>query len=356
MKKNVWLFLIALSFLGCEEESEFIARFQTGWELSVQDVSSVKLEVVYARLLDDGSSTVFLSEDRTDQINRKLFAVKINADGTQRTVKDLGTGVFLSAAVEQGDALFVVLSSFANSNSFERVNLDANLNIQRQAFQVSRPATFHSINFTSTHYFISEYEPPFPGIRVRQFTYGNVAGWSQRFSQPQIKPFPWALGDDLVFYRTNSDDSVALTTVSATSGALKWSNQYVPGVLSNQLPDDRAFVPVYNNGLWLSDFSFKTRELRSAAVSTQDGRVVSERAVAIPTDLESAFPVGELRDGGLLVIGFSPTGTTVLKTDRQGNVGWRGNFVPNGRAVLGGNGQLLVATPVKVYRLDPVVE
>jgi hypothetical protein len=357
MKNFALVVLAAALFLGCDEgDPEFVERFQTGWEVSVQDVSSVKLSVAYARLHGDGSATVLLTEDRADQINRKLAAVRISADGTQRTSKDLGTGVFLSAAVDQDEALFLILSSYANSNTFERVIMDANLNLQRQVFQISRPATFHSINFTSTHYFISEYETPFPGIRVRQFSYNNVAGWSQRFSQPQIKPFPWALGDDLLFYRTNGDDSVALTSVSATSGAVAWNNQYVPGALSNQLPPDRTFGPVYNNGLWLSDFSFTSRELRSAAVSMQDGRVLSERAVAIPNDLESVFPVGELSDGGQVVIGYNPTGTSVLKTDRQGNVGWRGNFVPNGRAVLGGNEQLLVATPVKVYRLDPVVE
>ncbi len=352
------IFTTALVWSSCDDDVELISRYQQTWEVAVNDITLSPLTVWAGTLQADGTTTVLLTEQRTSSVDQKIWVVRIDATGGQRTVKEIGAGVFLMDVTAQSNGgIFAVLQNATTGGRFERVSIDPALNVQRIEFQINLPSTFHDLTFTPNHYFISEYLSGSAGIRVRQFTYEHAAGWNQTLTKEQIKPFPVPFGDDLIFYRTDSENFLGLTSIIAATGAERWNTNYIPGVLANRLPPGWMFSPFFSRDeLLLANFNLNTRQFVAAKVNTSDGSISEERTVAIPPDLDAANPVSLLSDGGLLVVCNTITGTSVLKTDRQGNIGWRGNFVPNGRVFARANGPLVVATPQKIYMLEPVVE
>jgi len=353
MKMREVIIVCGLLLVGCSDEPASISKFEMAWEASVSDLANSPLQVVSTNSNSDGSFIVVYGFVTGQQY---LF-VKFSADGKTRTTFLTPSGNYMAGLNSMPDGGYnVVLNPVDNQNSFTRLRVDSNLQVQQQSFQINRPATFHILNFSTENYFLSVFESPFPGIRVRQFSYDNVAGWNQRFTQPHIKPFPDLLGDNLIFFRTNSMDSVGISAVAGSTGTLRWTTSYVPGALEGRLTGQRMFLAFTKNGfLFLSDFNTDRQELTSAVVNPLDGSVTDEYLVAMPDDLNSADPFARLPDNGLLIGCISNSSTSILSTDKQGNIGWRGDFAANANAFLSADQKLLVAEPTKVYLLNLVV-
>ncbi len=353
MKKviTIW-FLFLLS--GCSDETVFISGFELAWEKSIADLTTSQLQIISGNSGSDGSFIAVYRIESGQQAPEYLF-IRFSADGKTRSTYQTPGNYLTELQSQPHGGFLVVLRSETDQNSFTQLLIDADLQVQQKSFQLSLPNTFHSLNFTTTHYFISEYEEPYPGVRIRKFKLDQSLEWSKRFTEPFIKPFPWLVENNLMIYRTNNEDSVAITSINATTGNITWSKYYQPGVLEDQLPSNGIFLPCFGcNNLNLTAYNYNNKKMVVAFLNATKGSVGRIISITLPDDIDGAYPSGLLSDGGAVLNSNHVGGTTVMKTDSKGNIGWRGNFVPGGRVFIADDQQLFVATPGIVYKLNPV--
>lgn len=351
-------FIIGFSVLiRCtqEEENILIKGYDLLWKKNISDLSDNPMIVVKTHLYSDGILVgVFTNGDETS-ISSSYLVVTFSSTGSIIGIFETPKhDVLLSATITKDDELMLLLLSNSDPNIIKQILVDKLSNIDEKVFTIDRPNTFHSLSFSEQNVFICQYEAPYPGIRIKAYNYDQQLEWSNRIESKFIKPFPYMIGDDLLFYRSNNLDSVGITKVSGYTGEIEWESYYQPGLTSSLV---NLGISILDQGeLYLSYYENENNKRKGffLQISPETGVKIRLTKISLPADVRDIVPVGATIDNGYLFYSDDGVLTKVLKLDSKGNVGWVGTFISGGK-VNSNDVNLSIVTPEIIYMLKPTM-
>lgn len=347
-------------FFGCQDnEVSFVRNYTSEWQLDVaskfienKNLPVNRPQTVQFKVVPDGSLIIIFSR-LVSETQSEYFITKVNSEGVITKTIDLPAGYFMASIIDgiDGGYVLIMTTDFSKPN-YIKMSINGDLDTNQESFVFARPTTFHTLTFTETEIYRSEYEGDFPGTRISRFNYHGQLQWSVKHTTKEIRPFPFIGNSNLAFLETNHKDSLTFTSLKSSNGSKQWSRSFT----SNNLfgVDGKYLSFNFKNGLIYITLHDKesTMTFYSALLNPSTGMPLKKWKVRM-NSVSTISIVGQTIDGGLLLRGSDINMTYIFKTDKKGNVGWVGDFLDMGlgNPIECPNGDLYFVTDGYIFKL-----
>lgn len=368
MKVSYHLLIVIFLASSClDREVPLIQDYEDEWQLDVasQFIENPGLPVVRPVTIDyKTTSDGFLLLILNRQVNQvelgDYFLVKISPEGEIIKTLDLPSGYAMMDILDQKNAGFIFyMTTDFQTPEYIKVTVDENLTLHQSNYNFTRPLTFHTLKFTESDLFLSQYEGSFPGTRVSRFNLAGELQWTKTYNSKYIRPFPVIHGFQLFFYDQRHPDSVAVSAIDAQMGAVQWTKTYTSAQAFGVNTVNSAYYRLIENQLFLYGYVEESRRFYISKLNLSNGSKVFQKSSLLDQGSVNSWSSSlaePAEDGGFLIMSRDENRTYLYKTDAAGNVGWKGDFLDRGVGVPveAPNGDVYVVSDGYVFKLRAI--